>query len=326
MAKQGCFWHADKKTCLDIVLKDYEENDRYPQMLRHFYYILLSSEAIKLFPQTGKADPADQAYKWVSCLLVDARENGDLPWAAIVDSGRRSFTYHKGYGLESFARGCQHAYYTLDPWHLQQRRIEVWVEKDDMADVLHRMVDDLRIPVYVAKGYASATVKNDARDRYGDGSGYVLLYLGDFDPTGIDIERELKEKLSEYDVHPHIERVTLTYEHAQMLPPSTALDLKESDPRTPRFKALYPGSKGYEMNIIGAKVIEQRLLATIDRYMDRAEFEAAIELEDIISQEATQRLTHVMDGFVEQIRRNGAPGSALPLYKQLLYFLNVSPD
>ncbi len=205
-------------------------------MLRHFYYILLSKEALQLGPQTGKSDPADQAYKWVSSLLVDARENGELPWEAIVDSGRRSFTYYRGRGLESFARSCQHAYYTLDPWLLQERRIEVWVEKDDMADVVHRMVDDLRIPVYVAKGYASATVKNDARDRYGDGSGYVLLYLGDFDPTGIDIERELKDTLAGYDVHPHIERATLTYEHSLLLPRSTAVDLKEKDPRRPRFR------------------------------------------------------------------------------------------
>lgn len=319
MARQGSFWHADKKTCLDIVLSDYEENGRYPQMLRHFYYILLSSEALKLFPQTGKADPADQAYKWVSGLLVDAREKGELPWSAMVDSGRRSFTYYDGDGLESFARSCQRAFYTLDPWLLQERRIEVWVEKDDMADVVHRMVDDLRVPVYVAKGYASATVKNKARDRYGDGSGYVLLYLGDFDPTGIDIEREMKDKLAEYDVHPLIERVTLTYEHSRLLPASTAIDLKESDPRTPRFKKLYPDSKGYEMNIVGAKVIEERLLAAINRYMDRAAFDAAIQLEKIISREATQRLAHVMNGFVDQIKENGAPGCPLSLDEQLRY-------
>lgn len=326
MGRQGCFWHADKKTCLDIVLSDYEENDRYPQMLRHFYYILLSSEALRLYPQTGKADPADQAYKWVSTLLVEAREQGEVPWAAIVDSGRRSFTHHRGNGLKAFAEGCQRATYWLDPWLLQERRIEVWVEKDDMADVVNRMVEGLRIPVYVAKGYASATVKNDARDRYGDGSGYVLLYLGDFDPTGIDIERELKEKLAEYSVYPHIERVTLTYEHSLLLPPSTALDLKESDPRTPRFKALYPGSKGYEMNIIGAKVIEQRLLTTVGKYMDSAMYDAAIHLENFVEREATKRLQHVMNGFVEGILQNGDSGCGLSLDTQVRYLTSEGDD
>ncbi len=77
------------------------------------------------------------------------------------------------------------------------------------------------------------------------------------------------------------------------------------------------------MNIVGAKLMEQRLLAAIDQYMDRAAFEAAVQLEDIISQEATQRLGNVMNGFVEQITKNGAPGSVLPLNEQLRYLKGV---
>lgn len=65
MARASCFWHADKKTCLDHIWKDYEDNRRYPQMLRHFYYMLLSTEVLRLSPQRAKTEPADQAYKWV---------------------------------------------------------------------------------------------------------------------------------------------------------------------------------------------------------------------------------------------------------------------
>src|SRR5690242_20662864 len=119
MARESCFWHADKKTCLDLIWGDYEENNRYPQMLRHFYYILLSKEALIVYPKKGKADPADQAYKWVSGLLVDAREQGKFPWTGITDSGRRSFPRWRGRSLQEFSDGCQKAYYVLDPWRLQ---------------------------------------------------------------------------------------------------------------------------------------------------------------------------------------------------------------
>jgi len=115
VGKSSCFWHADKKTCLDLIWKDYEENGRWPQMLRHFYYVLLSSEALRIYPKTGKADPADQAYKWVSNLLVGAREQGAFPWSAIIDSGRRSFTRWRGTTLQRFSDSCQQAAYTLDP-------------------------------------------------------------------------------------------------------------------------------------------------------------------------------------------------------------------
>jgi hypothetical protein len=320
MGKSSCFWHADKKTCLARIWEDYEENGHYPQMLRHFYYILLQKEALVVYPKTGKADPADQAYKWVSALLVDARENGEFPWSGIVDSGRREFPRWRGTSLQEFADGCQRAVYTLDPWRLQEKRVEVWVEKDDMADVLDRIVAGLRIPVYVAKGYGSATVKNDARKRYGDGSRHVLLYCGDFDPSGLDIERELRDNLAAHEVFPIIERVTLTYEHTLDLPITTAVELKESDPRTKRFKEMYPGSKGYEMNILGARRLESYLLASIEKYMDIEAYNAAIELEDIIEAEATKRLQNVMSGFVEGIMAQGAPGCRLPLETQLRYF------
>lgn len=82
-------------------------------------------------------------------------------------------------------------------------------------------VAELRIPIYVAKGYSSATIKNEARQRYGDGSHHVLLYCGDFDPSGLDIERELRDTLAAHVVHPLIERVTLTYEQTLELPPTT---------------------------------------------------------------------------------------------------------
>lgn len=100
MGKASCFWHADKKTCLDLIWQDYEDNGLYGHQLRHYYYILISKDALRAPPKTGKADPTDQAYKWVSALLVEARESGQLPWEAIIDTGRRAITHWKGYGLE----------------------------------------------------------------------------------------------------------------------------------------------------------------------------------------------------------------------------------
>jgi hypothetical protein len=312
--------------CLNQIWQDYEDNGRYAQMLRHFYYVLLSKDALRVPPQTGKANPGDQAYKWVSALLVEARENGDFPWEGIIDSGRRSFPRWRGTSLKLFAESCQRASYTLDPWLLQEHRIEIWVEKDDMADALDRMVEGLRIPIYVAKGYSSATIKNNARKRYGDGSRHVLLYCGDFDPSGLDIERELRDTLTAHDVHPIIERVTLTYEQTLQLPSSTAIDLKESDTRTKRFKERYPGSKGYEMNILGARQLEAYLLAAISKYMDRAAFDEALRLERLVKQEAEKRLHNVMNGFVEAMATHGVPGCGLPLETQQHYFAGSADD
>lgn len=313
--RKATFEHADNETCLAQVRAVYEAS-YYGQTLRHYYYKLLSSGALRLLPVESSAD---QAYKWLSRLLVEARETEQLPWAAIIDTGRRSFTYWPNISLASYARSEAHSGYTIDPWRGQKHRLEVWVEKDAMADQVNRVVSDLRIPVYVAKGYSSATLKNETKDRYCDGNQWTLLYLGDFDPTGVDIERELGATLAKYGAHPEIIRVTLTYEETLTLPDFAALDLKEKDPRTAGFRAKYPGSKGFELDVLSTEEIQQRLLRAIAPYIDQEAFNAALQLEEIIQQEASKRLHQAMSDFSENILRYGAPGCPLPLSEQLRY-------
>lgn len=315
--KDATFEHADNETCLNQVREVYETS-YYAQTLRHYYYKLLSSGALRLLPIENSGD---QAYKFLSRLLVKAREDGRLPWSAIIDTGRRSFPHWSYTSLESYIQAESSSGFILDPWRGQERRIEVWVEKDAMADQVNRVVDDLRIPVYVAKGYGSATIKNNTRERYGDGSSWVLLYLGDFDPTGVDIERELKDKLAEYGAYPEIKRVTLTYEDTFTLPSFAALDLKEKDPRTKRFKDTYPGSKGYELDVLSTEEVQERLLHAISPYMDEGAFKAAERLEYVIREEASKRLKNAMSDFAQTILRRGAPGCTLPLSEQLQYLM-----
>lgn len=166
------------------------------------------------------------------------------------------------------------------------------------------------------------------RSRTGKATGWrdVLLYCGDFDPSGLDIERELSDTLAAHGAHPIVERVTLTYEQTLELPPSTALDLKESDTRTRRFREQYPESRGYEMNILGIRQLERYLLAAIHKYMDLDAYNAALQLEQIVTQEAEKRLQNVMHGFAKELMARGAPGCPLPLETQLRYFAMSNGD
>jgi hypothetical protein len=320
--RKATFWHDDNETCLFQVKAIYERSG-LGETLRHYYYKLLSSGAIRLLPVDASSE---QAYKWLSRILVDARERELLPWSAIIDTGRRSFRHWSYSSLESYAHAEAHSGYKLDPWRGQKKRIEVWVEKDAMANQIYQVVEPMRIPVYVAKGYSSATLKNDTRKRYGDGSGWILLYCGDFDPTGVDIERELQATLAEYGARPVVERVTLKYEETLSLPAFAALDLKERDARTPAFRAKYPGSKGYEMDVLSTDEIQDRLLRSIGRYFDQEAFDAAIKLEEIIRREASLRLEAAMEDFSEAILSLGAPGCSLSLAEQQRYLLEAEGE
>lgn len=316
MREPTTFEHADNATCLNQVSAVYERSGS-GQTLRHYYYKLLSSGALRLLPVENSAK---NAYAFLSRLLVDAREQELVPWAAIIDPGRRNFTYWSHPSLLSYARSEAYSNYTLDPWRGQPCRLEVWVEKDAMAEITNRAVRDLRIPVYVAKGYGSATIKNEVKERYGDGAGCVLLYCGDFDPSGMDIERELRATLAQYGATPEIVRVTLTHQDTFTLPAYAALDLKEKDPRTKAFKKTYgEDQKGFELDVLEAGEVQARLLRVVSTYMRQDAFDAAIQLERAIRSEAGKRLQQAMSGFGQDMLTQGVKASTLSLSEQLVY-------
>lgn len=314
--REATFEHADNETCLNQIKKLYEEYGS-GQTLRHYYYKLLSSGALRL---TQKENSGDNAYKYVSRLLVEARETGILEWEAVIDPGRRKFTHRSYASLNDYVEAESVSAFRLDPWRGQLCRLEVWVEKDAMAEITNDAVSDLRIPVHVAKGYSSATIKNLAKERYNDGSGWVMLYCGDFDPSGLDIERELKEKLAIYGSCPEIVRVTLTQEETFGLPDYAALDLKKGDSRNAAFIRKYgPDQKRFELDVLSAGDVRQRLMRTIATYLDSDAFQAAVSLEDTIIAEASKRLQKAMGDFGQVILKNGAPGCSLSLAEQLRY-------
>ncbi len=318
--REATFEHADNETCLTQVIELYE---RYGsgQTLRHYYYKLLSSGALRL---TQKENSGDNAYKFLSRILVDAREDGRLPWGAIIDPGRRTFTHWSYDSLAGYVEAESYSGFRLDPWRGQKRRLEVWVEKDAMAEITNAAVETLRIPVYVAKGYSSATIKNLAKDRYGDGGCWTMLYCGDFDPSGLDIERELKETLALYGSWPQILRVTLTQEETFTLPSYAALDLKKGDSRNAAFVRRYgEEQKRFELDVLSSEEVRERLLRAVSVYMDMDAFQEAERLERIIRNEASKRLKKAMSDFGQVILKSGAPGCALPLSEQLRYLQEI---
>src|SRR5947207_15883407 len=92
--------------------------------------------------------------------------------------------------LREYAEAKMSSYITLDFWRGQEAKcVEVWVEKDTMMAFVDSIVSPYRIPVQVNRGYGSAAAIKDASERYGNGRGWTLLYVGDFDSSGVDIDR-----------------------------------------------------------------------------------------------------------------------------------------
>jgi hypothetical protein len=307
--------------CLSYVQRAYVDEGRIGQTSRHYYYKLLGYQVVQL---TTHKNSARQAYAYVCRLLVKARRKGLLPWSAVVDPGRRHITYYSWH-LREYARSKTTSYISLDIWRGQGATgVEVWVEKDIMMAQVNSFVKDYRIPVQVNKGYGSAAAIKDASERYGNGKNWTLLYIGDFDPSGLDIDRALRDILRKHGCRPNIVRIALTQEDTGNLIPNAGLGLKPKDPRYKRFINLYgKDQQGYEVDSLPVHLLRQRIMDQLSLYVDLDAFEQVKKLEQAVNSLFTDKLKGTLDDLTKAILDGGVrmPGLTLTPDQQRVYLL-----
>lgn len=179
-------------------------------------------------------------------LLRIGREQGDIPWNWIVDETRELERVSTWDDPAQYARAVARSY-RRDFWNQQPCRVEVWSEKGTIRGVLKPVLDRYAVGFRVMHGFTSATSVYDvAQDA--DGRNLVVLYVGDFDPSGLYMsEHDLPRRLAEYGGdHVVFGRIALTQQQTPGLPSFSAAD-KRKDPRHDWFVAKY-GSQCWELD------------------------------------------------------------------------------
>jgi hypothetical protein len=231
-----------------------------PMTVRQVYYQLVSRQVIKNNP--GR-------YQAVSNALVDARREGIIPWDWIEDRLRRPRQVDMWSGLPSFAETCRRAY-RRDVWPSQPKYIEVWLEKDALSGIFEDILAPYGVTLNVGRGYDGWSSIHNAAARYAEREEWdrppVVLYFGDFDPSGEDMVRSLAERLADCGSHPEIIKCALTYDDIQRydLPPNFA---KKTDTRSAAFIARH-GDVSVELDALPADVLRDRLENEVKERMD----------------------------------------------------------
>ena len=179
-------------------------------------------------------------------LLKEARERGDIPWEWIVDETRSLERTSTWDDPAEYAR-CVAQSYRRDFWNQQPVRVEIWSEKGTIRGVLAPVLDHFAVGFRVMHGFGSATTVYDV-SQGDDGRELIVLYIGDFDPSGMFMsEEDLPKRLSEYGGdHITLRRIALTREHVGGLPSFPAAD-KVKDKRHKWFVANY-GDRCWELD------------------------------------------------------------------------------
>ena len=165
---------------------------RWPLTVRQLYYRLVGEGSI---PKTVAS------YRALVRLVVRLREEGEIPWTRIVDNTRAILQPAVHDGLEELLRSTAKLYRS-DLMAQQPVAIQVWAESDSIGSVIGMATDPYAVPVFIGRGYASRgylwTAAADAVAAYRAGKDVHLLHVGDYDPSGLDIFRDVEATLRLY--------------------------------------------------------------------------------------------------------------------------------
>jgi len=222
--------------------------DDHPATVRQVFYRLVTQ---------GVIAKTEAEYKRTICrLLREMRLAGELPFGWITDNTRwmrKPTTYSS---LEHALRRTAEAY-RRSLWDTQEVYVEVWLEKDALAGVLMEETVKWDVPLMVTRGYPSLSYLYEAAEQIrGCGKPAHLYYFGDYDPSGLDITRNVERRLREFAPRADIrfERVAVTPEQIARWHLPTR-PTKQSDSR----------SKGFEGGSIEVDAIPPRDLRGLAR-------------------------------------------------------------
>lgn len=269
----------------DIICREYQAQ-RLTITLRQLYY---------QFVARGLLANKQQNYDMLGKAVTKGRLAGMIDWSALEDRTRDVEGNWAGY-MPSPAEVIEGAAarYGFDLWHNQPRRIEVWVEKQALVDIVSRAAGRFRVASFACKGYVSLSEMYSAGQRIqeyvANGQDPLILHLGDHDPSGIDMTRDVEERLSMFAYHNvEVRRIALNMDQVEQYnpPPNPA---KFTDSRVHSYVEQF-GYSSWELDALDPAALTALVTEHIEGEIDQEAFDAAAEQErnirDLMKAKAT---------------------------------------
>lgn len=249
---------------INDILEDYY-NQGYRLSLRQIYYQLVSRDLIS---------NNDKEYTKIMHIVRKGRLNGDIDWSFVEDRIRSARIHYYVEDIEDALNDTVKTY-RLDLMRNQDKFIEVWIEKDALSNIIYRTTQRYSIPLMVNRGYSSISAMYDASKRLSQ-NGYII-YLGDHDPSGLDMIRDIEDRLSIFECYPQIIPIALNMEQIRKynLPPNPA---KITDPRSKDYIKKY-GNISWELDALSPNVLTGILDSKINELIDIESFNTMIQKE-----------------------------------------------
>lgn len=251
------------------VVEEYQAQG-YELTLRQAYYQLVAR---------GYIPNNERSYKNIGSLINDGRLAGLIDWHSITDRTRNLRSNGHWDNPADVIASARYSY-LLDKWEGQPNYVEVWVEKDALVDIVGQACRPLDTPYFSCRGYTSQSEMWSAAQRFiyqRDRENRIIIHLGDHDPSGIDMTRDIQERLWLFGADVEVKRVALTMNQIDTYnpPPNPA---KLSDSRCGKYIEQY-GDESWELDALEPQVITDLITNEVTAFRNDEIYQAVCDKE-----------------------------------------------
>jgi hypothetical protein len=240
--------HMDLIHTAEGICRDYAAQG-YDLTLRQLYY---------QFVARGYIANKQTEYKRLGSVINDARLAGLLDWNQIVDRTRNLRGLAHWESPESVIQSAAYGYRT-DRWEDQPYRVEVWIEKDALVGVITGVCQRNDVNYFSCRGYTSQSELWAAAQRLAGyerrGQKTLVIHLGDHDPSGVDMTRDIRERLALFGADTEVHRIALNMDQVEehQPPPNPA---KITDSRASGYIREH-GRSSWELDALEPSLLDR---------------------------------------------------------------------
>ena len=233
---------------VNVIIEEYQEQG-FTLTLRQVYYQMVARD---LIPNTQRS------YKQLGSVINDGRLAGLIDWDMIEDRTRAMQCNSHWNDPAEIVRSCAQQF-RLDTWSDQDAYCEVWIEKEALAGVIEGVCTELDVPHFSCRGYVSQSEMWGAAQRLiqkeTEGKDTFIIHLGDHDPSGIDMTRDIEDRLNTFESDVEVRRIALNWKQIDQYnpPPNPA---KATDARFRVYQERY-GDESWELDALEPRVLVQ---------------------------------------------------------------------
>jgi hypothetical protein len=269
------------------IIEEYQA-DGYELTLRQLYY---------QFVARGLIANSQSEYKKLGSVVNDARLAGMIDWSAIKDRTRAMKEHSHWNSPSSIIETCVRSY-RLNTRQDQETYVEVWVEKEALASVIERAAGEHDVPWFACRGYVSQSAMYEAamRCKQQHSQRVTIIHLGDHDPSGIDMTRDIDDRFNVFGVPMEMKRIALNMDqvdHYNPPPNPTKLTDSRSGPYIREF-----GYSSWELDALDPKTITDLINTHVNDLTDDSLRANLVEMQE----EHRSQLDDVSENWEDVIR------------------------